>query len=271
VALFDKFKRRAKASAADPSKAPDTASYPDGKRLYCIGDIHGRADLLEQLHEMIEADASGYDGDKQLLYLGDYIDRGEESKRVVDILLDQPLPGFTAIHLLGNHEQALLDFLIDPHSMASWLGFGGVATLHSYGIETGLLSSRQYLEAIRAKLEEKLPRSHREFYENCILCHVEGSYYFVHAGIRPGVALEKQQFEDQLWIREAFTASMANHGAIVVHGHTISAEPELLPNRIGIDTGAFATGVLTALVLEGTTQRLLQTGPVRVRLRAIRR
>jgi serine/threonine protein phosphatase 1 len=144
--------------------------------------------------------------------------------------------------------------------MVSWLGFGGVATLRSYGIETGLASSRQHLEAIRAKLEEKLPHSHREFYENCMLCHTEGNYYFVHAGIRPGVALEKQNFEDQLWIREAFTASQANHGAIIVHGHTISAEPELLPNRMGIDTGAFATGILTALVLEGNTQRLLQTG-----------
>lgn len=259
MALFDKFRRGTRASVTDSSNDPHIR-YPDGKRLYCIGDIHGRADLLEQLHKMIEADASGYDGDKQLLYLGDYIDRGEQSKRVVDILLQQPLPGFEAIHLLGNHEQALLDFLIDPHAMASWLGFGGVATLHSYGIETGLVSSRQYLEAIRAKLEEKLPHSHREFYENCILCHAEGSYYFVHAGIRPGVALEKQLFEDQLWIRETFTASMANHGVIVVHGHTISAEPELLPNRIGIDTGAFATGVLTALVLEGSDQRLLQTG-----------
>ena len=260
MTLFDKFRRGARASATDPSKDPDMAWYPDGKRMYCVGDIHGRADLLEQLHEMIEADASGYDGDKQLLYLGDYIDRGEESRRVVDILLQQPLPGFEAIHLLGNHEQALLDFLLDPHAMTSWLGFGGVTTLHSYGIETGLVSSPRYLEAIRAELEEKLPHSHREFYENCILCHAEGSYYFVHAGIRPGVALEKQQFEDQLWIREAFTASMANHGAVVVHGHTICAEPELLLNRIGIDTGAFATGVLTALVLEGNDQRLIQTG-----------
>jgi len=263
VALFDKLKRWA---GADPHRAPGRESceakpaYPDGKRLYCIGDIHGRADLLEQLHAMIEADASGYHGDKQLLYLGDYIDRGEESRRVVDILLQQSLPGFEAIHLLGNHEQALLDFLLDPHAMVSWLGFGGMATLHSYGIDTGLASSLPSLEAIRSKLEEQLPDSHREFYENCILSHAEGSYYFVHAGIRPGVALEKQHFKDQLWIREAFTASTANHGAIVVHGHTISAEPELLPNRIGIDTGAFATGVLTALVLEGTTQRILQTG-----------
>lgn len=270
MALFDKFRRKESAGLKEPSREPNEAptgepygtkpAYPDNKRLYCVGDIHGRADLLDQLHKMIESDACGYHGDKQLLYLGDYIDRGEESSRVVDILLKHPLPGFEAIHLLGNHEQALLDFLLDPHAMASWLGFGGVATLQSYGIETALVSSWRNLDAIRAELEEKLPNSHREFYENCILCHAEGSYYFVHAGIRPGVPLEKQQFEDQLWIREAFTASMANHGAIVVHGHTISAEPELLPNRIGIDTGAFATGVLTALVLEGTDQRLLQTG-----------
>ena len=102
MALFDKFRRGTRASVTDSSNDPHIR-YPDGKRLYCIGDIHGRADLLEQLHKMIEADASGYDGDKQLLYLGYYIDRGEESKRVVDILLDEPLPDFEAIYLLGNH------------------------------------------------------------------------------------------------------------------------------------------------------------------------
>lgn len=236
--------------------------YPAGRRLYCIGDIHGRADLLEQLHCLIKADAKSYGGVKRLLYLGDYIDRGEDSKRVVDILLELPLPGFDSIYLLGNHEQALLDFLLDPNAMASWLGFGGFATLQSYGVEAGLYSSRQTLEAMRDELEEKLPHSHREFYENCILCHAEGSYYFVHAGIRPGIALDNQRFEDQLWIREAFTASRENHGAIIVHGHSISDPAELLPNRIGIDTGAFATGVLTALVLEGSDQRLLQTGAV---------
>ncbi len=266
MAILDKFKPRLRAGARDTAPGPDGRSgaarpvYPDGKRLYCVGDIHGHAGLLEQLHKMIAADAAGYAGKKQVLYLGDYIDRGDASKRVVDILLEQPLAGFEAIHLLGNHEQALLDFLLNPEAMAAWLGFGGVAALHSYGIEAGLVSSAHQLEKIRAELEEKLPPSHREFYENCKLCHTEGSYYFVHAGVRPGVALEKQNFEDLLWIREPFTASTANHGAVIVHGHSISAEPELLPNRIGIDTGAFVTGVLTALVLEGEQQRILQTG-----------
>lgn len=251
MGMFDKFRR-------NPSR-PVEPRYPKGKRMYCIGDIHGRADLLRQLHHLIEGDASAYQGELQVLYLGDYIDRGKDSCRVIDILLEQPLQGFESIYLLGNHEQALLDFLHDPNAMAIWLEFGGLATLQSYGINAGLITSKADLENIRNELDKKLPASHRNFYENCILTYKEGSYYFVHAGIRPGVALDKQRFEDQLWIREQFTSSQDNHGAIIVHGHSITTDAELLPNRIGIDTGAFATGILTALVLEGSQQRLLQT------------
>jgi len=228
--------------------------------MYCIGDIHGRADLLVQLHALIEADATPYDGTKQLLYLGDYIDRGDESRQVIDILLSQPLTGFEYTYLLGNHEHALLDFLIDPEAMSGWLTWGGRETLHSYGIQAGLSPSKSQLAELRDLLERATPASHLIFFNQCQLSHSEGNYYFVHAGIRPGVALEKQDFQDQLWIRDAFTASNADHGAIVVHGHTISEEAELLPNRIGIDTGAYSSGVLTCLVLEGTEQRLLQTG-----------
>ncbi|MGD2130811.1 MAG: metallophosphoesterase family protein [Lysobacterales bacterium] len=250
--MFDKFRR----SRNDPTRP----NYPAGKRMYCIGDIHGRADLLQELHALIEQDAEGFDGAPQVLYLGDYVDRGEYSRQVLEMLVEQPLPGFEAIHLLGNHEQAMLDFLADPVAMAGWLAWGGLATLRSYGIHAPMVPLRAQLEELRDQLDRELPGAHRDFLENCRRSYAEGSYYFVHAGLRPGVAVEKQAFEDQLWIRDEFLQSHADHGVIVVHGHTISEQAELQPNRIGIDTGAFYTGVLTCLVLEGSRQRLLQTG-----------
>ena len=250
MALFDKLRRK----AADSK--PDLPAYPAGQRIYCIGDIHGRADLLDELHALIKADATGFTGEKQVLYLGDYIDRGNDSKRVIDTLLGDPLPGFEYIYLLGNHEHALLDFLLDPEAMSGWLTWGGRETLQSYGIQVSLKSS---ISDLRNLLERATPASHLNFFMQCQLHHQAGNYYFVHAGIRPNIALEKQRFEDQLWIREPFTTSTQNHGAVIVHGHTISEQAELLPNRIGIDTGAFRSGVLTALVLEGTEQRLLQS------------
>lgn len=239
--------------AARPAIAP-------GRRIYCVGDIHGRADLLEELHEAIRADAAAYRGRGHVIYLGDYVDRGAESARVIDMLLDEPLPDFAATYLMGNHEQALLDFLVDPVVMAGWLQWGGQPTLRSYGVQVTMPGSRAALEAARDQFEQALPASHRAFIEACVPAHAEGDYYFVHAGVRPGVRLDRQAYEDQLWIREEFLASNRDHGAIIVHGHSISEEVEIRPNRIGIDTGAFYTGVLTALVLEGEERRFLQTG-----------
>ena len=233
---------------------------PDGRRLYAIGDIHGRLDLLEELHDMIRMDAAGFEGSKAVIYLGDFIDRGAQSRQVLDLLIEQPLAGFDAVHLLGNHERAMLDFLVYPQSAAAWLGFGGQATLMSYGVGLGQVRLAQRVDALRDELEAQLPQSHRDFLKSCQLLHAEGSYCFVHAGIRPGIDLEQQVADDLLWIREDFTRSAEDHGCIVVHGHSISDEVEMRPNRIGIDTGAFYSGLLTALVLEGGEQRLLQTG-----------
>lgn len=252
LALLDKFRRA--------GREPARPEYPPGQRMYCIGDIHGRADLLAELHGLIERDAEAFDGTRQLLYLGDYIDRGEQSREVLDLLVGPVMESFERICLLGNHEQALLDFLTDPVAMAGWLSWGGMATLRSYGVHAGLLHSRQDLLMLRDSLEAEFPQAHREFLKDCLPAWSAGGYFFVHAGIRPGVALDRQAVEDQLWIGEEFTASRAHHGAVVVHGHSISEQPELLPNRIGIDTGAYHSGVLTALVLEGFEQRLLQTG-----------
>ena len=233
---------------------------PSGQRIYCIGDIHGRLDLLQQLHELISVDAFDFSGAKTLVYLGDYIDRGEQSKEVIDVLLQEPLAGFKPVHLLGNHEQTLLDFLQHPWAVAAWLTYGGRATLHSYGVSATIEPSRSDLDDLRDDLEHRLPQSHLEFYQQLSPMHLVGSYCFVHAGIRPGIHLQQQRNEDLLWIREDFTESHATHEHIVVHGHTITPEVERRHNRIGIDTGAFSTGVLTCLVLEGAEQRVLQTG-----------
>lgn len=235
-------------------------SIPPGRRVYSIGDIHGRLDLLEELHGMIREDAAGFSGSKAVVYLGDYIDRGSQSSQVLDLLMARELAGFETVYLMGNHEQSMLDFLEDPESTAAWLAYGGQGTLLSYGVGLGKLMSRQNVNVLRDELEVKVPKSHLDFLRSCRPVHTEGSYCFVHAGIRPGVPLKEQESADLLWIREEFIRSRAVHEHIVVHGHTIVDEVEWLPNRIGIDTGAYETGLLTALVLEGQDQRLLQTG-----------
>ena len=245
---------------AEVDAAPVRPSIPAGQRLYCIGDIHGRLDLLQELHRKVEDDARDYDGHKTLVYLGDYIDRGEHSKEVIDLLLASPLAGFKTVFLMGNHEQTLLDFLLHPRDVASWLTFGGRATLQSYGVAMFREFLSGDIDVLRDEFETKLPRSHLEFYRSCQMTYVVGAYCFVHAGIRPGVALGEQNYQDLLWIRGDFIDSGAIHEHIVVHGHSITSEVEWMPNRIGIDTGAFNSGVLTCLVLEGEEQRLLQTG-----------
>lgn len=233
---------------------------PSGQRIYCIGDIHGRDDLLQQLHKQIEADAAECNGKKQIIYLGDYIDRGPSSKQVLDRLIEHKLAGFESVFLLGNHEQALLDFLENAKAMAAWMNWGGKETLISYRVTLPPAVYIEQMELLAIQLRDRLPEKHLNFLATLEHCYSVGNYYFVHAGIRPGVPLAKQELGDQLWIREEFTRSQQQHEAVVVHGHSIATQAELLPNRIGIDTGAFHSGVLTALVLEGSSQRLLQTG-----------
>lgn len=231
---------------------------PEGQRVYCIGDIHGRLDLLEEIHRKIVADAHDFNGEKTLIYLGDYIDRGDHSKQVIDLLINRPLPGFEHVFLLGNHEQTLLDFLEHPHEVAAWLTYGGRATLHSYGVASHG-SSREDLVRLRDEFQQRLPEAHLDFFQEMQLTHVVGTYCFVHAGIRPEVVIDEQRKEDLLWIRDDFINSAVQHDHVVVHGHSITTEVDWQENRIGIDTGAFHTGVLTCLVLEGSEQRLLQT------------
>ena len=246
------------------SRNPEPAGWrpPDGTAVYAVGDIHGRADLLERLHEQIAADAATRpERRKVLVYLGDYVDRGMQSRDVIDLLLDPPEDGLQRVHLKGNHEDAMLQFLESTEIGPSWLAFGGDATLFSYGIDVfgQAPDGVDKLEHIRLQLLERLPQAHRRFLESLSLYHVEGDYCFVHAGLRPGVPLEKQTPEDMMWIRDDFLYSRREFGGVVVHGHSIESEPVVMKNRIGIDTGAFATGVLTCLVLAGEQRSFLQT------------
>lgn len=234
---------------------------PEGMRVYAVGDIHGRNDLLRELHRLIAADAAeAPDRDKTIVYLGDYIDRGLDSRGVIDLLLDDAFPGVAPLFLKGNHEDLILRFLDDVSVGPEWLELGGAATLFSYGVAlSGLLSDEETLIGAQRRLSEVLPARHLEFLRGLVLYHVAGDYLFVHAGIRPGVALESQSDEDLLWIRDEFLESVEDHGRVVVHGHSVRMAAEYRPNRISIDTGGYATGVLTCLVLDGAERRLLQT------------
>ncbi|MGH6719642.1 MAG: metallophosphoesterase family protein [Alphaproteobacteria bacterium] len=238
------------------------ARVDDDMRLYAIGDIHGRADLLAQLHARIRADAAAHPAARRILvYLGDYVDRGPDSQGVVETILAAPLDGFAVVGLRGNHEDLMLAFLDDVAGAANWFFNGGLATLASYGVpsRTAAGASRP-AHAIQQEFRRALPARHLAFFRDLALSHREGDYVFVHAGIRPGVPLDDQDPLDLIWIRDAFLASREDHGFVVVHGHSIRPEPEDTGNRIGIDTGAYATGVLTCLVLQGGERHYLRTG-----------
>lgn len=233
---------------------------PDGHRIYAIGDIHGCVKELDALHGRIEIDWQFGPAERcTIVYLGDYIDRGPDSRGVVDRLLGPPpIPGAERIFIGGNHEQAMLDFLEAPEATPHWLDFGGLETLASYGVRRSAIGSRGRQE-LADGLADALPEAHRDFFDSLLTYHRIGDYFFVHAGVRPGTPLEQQLPEDCRWIRGPFLQSRQWHGAMIVHGHTISDEPEECTNRIGIDTGAYATGVLTALRLEGLSRKFFQT------------
>lgn len=238
----------------------DAPSAPPDSVIYAIGDIHGERGKLDLLHSMIRADARGRDAARKVaVYLGDYIDRGPDCPGVIESLTGDPLPGFEAIFLKGNHEEFLLNFLETGDSSSGWLHNGGLKTLEEYGVGVrGHSLWRPESGELRDALEENLPAPHRRFLEGLALYHVEGDYLFVHAGIRPGHALEDQTAADMLWIRNRFLDSDEDHGFMVVHGHTPRDFPEIRPNRIGIDTGACYDGKLTALVLEGEKRDFLR-------------
>jgi len=252
--LFSFLRRTAEAPAA---RGP--ARVPRGQRVYAVGDVHGRLDLLDRLLDRVAADAATAPGlCHTLVFLGDYVDRGLDSAGVVERLAAGPPPGFGMVCLKGNHEEIMLRFLEDVGVGPGWLRFGGLAALASYGVPRPPgQADAEWLEQAQAILRERMPPHHLAFLRHLRPYLALGDYLFVHAGIRPGVPLERQVADDLLWIRDEFLDSAADHGRVVVHGHTIVPEAEVRPNRIGIDTGAFSSGVLTCLVLEGEERWLM--------------
>jgi serine/threonine protein phosphatase 1 len=239
------------------------AKLPSGKRgarAYAIGDIHGCLHLLDDLIARIEADVAARPiGEAYLIFVGDFIDRGPDSAGVIERLRSYRHPKLKPIFLAGNHEEYMLRILSGERGkLDSWLTYGGRECVQSYGLDPDKLMVMPEGEALML-LRRQIPEGHRRFLKGLADTFRFGDYLFVHAGIRPGVALEEQSRADLRWIREPFLDDVGDHGFVVVHGHTIVDEVEERTNRIGIDTGAYRSGVLTALVVDGTSRRYLTT------------
>lgn len=255
--MFNLFRKK-------PSAPPPTTG---GRLVYAIGDVHGRLDVLAPLLRDIVVDANAANAAERpiVVFLGDYVDRGADSKGVIDLVIQ--MQGFERLEtrvLKGNHEEALLMFLDDPAFGPTWIQHGGAATLASYGVQTpmGQFSGEAWLTA-RDQFAAALPPRHLTFYRSLELMTQVGDYAFVHAGVRPGVPLEQQAERDLLWIRYEFLNAPGPFGAVIVHGHTPTETAELKPHRLGIDTGAYATGMLTAVRLLDEDQRLMQARAAR--------
>jgi serine/threonine protein phosphatase 1 len=241
------------------------AADTGGRLVYAIGDVHGCYDLLKDLLAQIAEDVAARTPDRRpvLVFCGDYIDRGPQPAQVLEALIWLQRADRFELHLLmGNHEQALLGFLENPASAPGWLRNGGDATLAGYGVEAPDPEAGE-AAFVRARdaLLARLPAAHLRLLQSLRLMVAVGDYVFVHAGVRPGVALADQNPDDLLWIREAFTRAPGPFEKVVVHGHSWTSDrPQVLGHRIGIDTGAYATGALTAVRLDGPEVAVLQTG-----------
>jgi serine/threonine protein phosphatase 1 len=239
-------------------------SVPAGYRVYAIGDVHGRLDLLDDALSRIEADIGGRPRARNIIvFLGDLIDRGPASAEVVERVRTYRRPDLRTVFLSGNHEEVLLRLLRgESRFLHDWLSFGGAECVKSYAINPAALKRMDAGQAV-AVLRQKIPDSHQAFLQGFVDTFRIGSYLFVHAGVRPGVPLSEQTQADLRWIRRPFLDNSDDHGFIVVHGHTIASEIDIRSNRIGIDTGAYRTGILTAMGLEGQERWFLQTEPGR--------
>jgi serine/threonine protein phosphatase 1 len=258
--------------AAEPAVPDRVIAAPEGVCLYAVGDIHGRRDLLDQLMELIREDADKLpEGIKpQIIFLGDYIDRGLKSRDVIDFFTSGGADRFDPIYLMGNHEEALLRFLQEASFGNQWARYGGAETLYSYGLappnQRASLNSHEEMSAARdawsrvwSEFRSRLPAEHLAFFQSLKPYHIAGDYLFVHAGLRPGVELDQQSIRDMLWIREEFLDDRAHFPQMVVHGHTPMDSVHRDARRIGLDTGAFLTGRLTAARLTGTDVAFLST------------
>ena len=241
-------------------RASDAPRGAKGYRAYVVGDIHGRLDLLDALLTQIHADLAQRPARKVLLaFLGDLIDRGLSSAQVLERLRTYRCDGVRTVFLLGNHEEVLLRILDGETALIpSWLQFGGAQCLQSYGADPRQIEARDD-EKVLTILRLAIPAKHVAFLKSFVDTCRFGDYLFVHAGIRPGVSLDQQVQSDLRWIRAPFLLDDTDHGCVVVHGHTISPDVEERTNRIGIDTGAYRTGVLTALAIDGAERWYIDT------------
>ena len=225
---------------------------PEGQRIYAIGDIHGCDSHLVGLLDSIRLDvAAKPKAHVTLVYLGDYIDRGPHSAQVLSLVARSNPWANTTVRLKGNHEEMLERFLVEPAYGGAWRQFGGVPTLASYGVDVKAFQLGRDLDRAALELSRAIPEVHHNLIKSLPYSHIVGDYFFCHAGVRPGVALEQQQPSDLCWIRQEFLSSDADFGLIVVHGHTPVDAPDVWPNRVNVDTGAYATGILTCAVIEG--------------------
>jgi serine/threonine protein phosphatase 1 len=223
---------------------------PEGVRIYAIGDVHGRADLLDRKLSLIDTHIAAHPVERPIfLFVGDYIDRGPASRGVLDLLINCE-KGREIVFLRGNHDVFILDFIENPALLRDWSRIGGLETLMSYGIQPSLNADAITQKELAKALQHALPAEHRKFLLGLDACFPCGSYFFVHAGVRPGIALADQKDEDMLWIRDEFLLHEEDFGKIIVHGHTPVREIDIRPNRINIDTGAYVTGRLSCIILE---------------------
>ncbi|WP_048648648.1 metallophosphoesterase family protein [Nitratireductor soli] len=236
----------------------DEASTPDGMRLYAVGDIHGRHDLLAALHaRLMEEILHDRPADWRIVYLGDYVDRGANARGVIEHLVNLRERDPRIVALAGNHDVGFLDFLSNPDPYGLFACNGGFETALSYGVEIDF-TSRSAMMPGHAKLVRAVPQHHKAFLATLPFSASFGDFFFCHAGIRPGIPLDEQAPDDLVWIRRAFHAFDGLHPKLVVHGHTPVTAPEILPNRVNLDTGAWNTGRLTALRMDGVEKRLIE-------------
>jgi serine/threonine protein phosphatase 1 len=231
---------------------------PPRTRIYAVGDVHGRDDALIALFTRIDEDLKVQPSTEPIeVFLGDYIDRGPHSRQVLDLLISRRRHR-NIVFLKGNHEECASYALNDPSMLSEWKHIGGISTLLSYGVEharweQGSEAQRDIASAFR----QALPDNHYDFLQALALSFSCGDFFFVHAGVRPGIPLWRQSQRDLLWIRDDFLLHEEDFGKVIVHGHTPTQKPDVRPNRINIDTGAYATGRLTCIVLEGDQIRFL--------------
>jgi serine/threonine protein phosphatase 1 len=231
-------------------KAPKQSRVPEGVRVYAIGDVHGRADLLENVFANIDADLRSRPIARAIhVMIGDYIDRGPASRQTLDLAINRSRER-EMVFLKGNHETYVPAFIRDPGVLRDWQHLGGLQTLLSYGLRPSMRTTAAEQAELAHAFHAALPDSHLDFLSRLRTSFVCGDYFFVHAGVRPGIPLESQKEDDLLWIRDDFLLWESNFDKVIIHGHTPVVEPDIRSNRINIDTGAYATGKLTCILLE---------------------